>query len=71
MLKNLRSFSYPKKLIAFFRLSIVELQKVTWLSRKDTVKFTGYVLAFIFFSALSIALLDLGIYRFVTLITVH
>jgi preprotein translocase SecE subunit len=53
----------------YFKLSYQELKGVTWLSRKDTVKFSVYVLIFIAASAISIGLADLGLFRLIGFIT--
>lgn len=46
------------KLSKYFRESWVELQKVTWPSRKQAIKLTAAVLIFSLVFALYIALLD-------------
>jgi preprotein translocase subunit SecE len=58
-------------LFRFFKEAYAELKTVTWLSRKDTVKFSVYILLFILFSALTIALIDLGLYKLMTFITTN
>lgn len=67
--KAVSPLRYITAVIKFLRNAIAELKTVTWLSRKDTVKFSLYVIAFIIFSALTIALIDFGLIKLVSFIT--
>jgi preprotein translocase SecE subunit len=78
---NLKAFAkgilnLPKRFIglvgksfAFLRESFAELGNVTWLSRRDTLKFSTYIVLFIVLGSVVIALLDLGIFELFKLIT--
>src|SRR5690606_30610512 len=58
LIKNI--VSLPKKLVNFFRLTIVELEKDKWLSRIQTFKYTFIVVVLLIASAIAILLLDRG-----------
>lgn len=56
-------------LVKFVRASYTELRTVTWLSRKDTLKFSAYVLLFVVLGSLAIALADYGFFKLIGYIT--
>jgi preprotein translocase SecE subunit len=67
--KSLNPLLLVRAVLRFFRNAYGELRTVSWLSRKDTVKFSIYILLFLVLSAITIAALDLGLYKLVTFIT--
>ena len=50
-----RSFS---RIVNFFRKTFLELKQVEWLSRKDTLRFSFYVITFIVVGVITILLID-------------
>lgn len=58
-----------RSLLNFAVSAIQELRQVTWLSRKDTVKFSTYVILFVVLGAVIIALMDLAFFRIFVAIT--
>lgn len=53
----------PRKLYNFSRSAVAELRNVEWLSRKETFRYSAYVLGFMILGALFIALLDTVFYE--------
>jgi preprotein translocase subunit SecE len=58
-----------ERLGKYFREMYAELKKATWPSRKDLVKYTGIVLAFVTILAAIVGLLDFGFTNLLKLIT--
>ena len=52
-----------KKIIQFLKESKVELSKVIWPTKKETIHLTLIVIAIVLFVAIIIGLFDLGIYK--------
>lgn len=57
------------QVITSIRNAFAELRNVSWLTPKETVKFSLYVLGFMIISAVIVALLDLGFYNLLKAIT--
>lgn len=55
---KLRKFKPIESLATYFRQTRAELRKVTWLSRKETLRLTGIVLAVTFAMAAFLGLID-------------
>jgi preprotein translocase SecE subunit len=58
-----------KSFFAFFVDAFRELERISWLTPKQTAKFSGYILVILIGLAVAIALLDTGffeLFKFVT-----
>jgi preprotein translocase subunit SecE len=53
----------------YFRDMVSELKKASWPSKKDLVKYTGVVLAFVVILAVVIGVMDFGLAQVLKLIT--
>jgi preprotein translocase subunit SecE len=53
----------------YFRDMYSELKKATWPTKKEIVKYTGVVIAFVVILAVVIGLMDLGLTQLLKLIT--
>ena len=60
---------FVARVVKYFRDMISELKKATWPSKKDLVKYTGIVLAFVTVLAVVVGLLDFGFTKLLQLIT--
>ncbi len=60
---------FVARIVKYFRDMISELKKATWPSKKDIVKYTGIVLAFVTVLAVVVGLLDFGFTKLLQLIT--
>lgn len=57
--------AYWQIILQFLREVRVELKKVTWPSRKETIASTSVVLVTVFIVALYLGLVDLGLSRLI------
>lgn len=48
----------PKNIVMFFRNTIAELKLVEWLKASKVIQYTIFVLAFLFFGAILIIVID-------------
>lgn len=55
--------SFTESVTAYFRTSKAELEKVTWPSKNDTIRYSSLVVAITIVTALFFAALDLGLVK--------
>lgn len=60
--------SFIEKARQFFREVRIELKKVTWPSRKETIASTSVILALVFLIAVFLGIIDIGLVKVLNLL---